>query len=74
LVNLGWPLPSTTWASSGLLWPKPHTTNKIKAIMLKRYHRAMFRAPVVNGWQRPREGFKTMLISNQSQFFSKKEL
>src|SRR5512141_515744 len=45
LVNLGWLLVSTIWASREPLMPKPHTINKIKAIMLKRYQRAMFKPP-----------------------------
>ena len=40
---MGWP-----WPCRELLVAQPHTTNKIKAIMPKRYHRAMFNPPAVN--------------------------
>ena len=48
----GLPLPSTTWPCRELLMVEADTTNKIKAIRLKRYHRAMMETPVVQSYDR----------------------
>jgi hypothetical protein len=46
---MGCPVPFTTWPCKELLFPQPHTINKIKAIILKRCRRSIPKLPDVVG-------------------------
>src|SRR3989339_539581 len=68
LVNLGW-----TGFTSAMIWPlaQPHTTDKIKAAMPKRDHRAILNPPAVH-WGKiiivqPYPGFRVELGNLKTQ-------